>query len=287
MAESKVNDENYFQVSGWMLNQLGLKGTTLQVFAIIYGFSQDGESYFTGSLQYLSDFTNTSKPTIIKSLKELVDKNIILKTENEMNGVKFNKYKANLQLVKKLKGGSKETLLPIKETLLGGSKETLHNNKDINNKNIINNNIKYIVEYLNKKARTSYRADTKETVTLLTGLLTKGEKPYTVEDITSVIDKKCSEWLGTEFEQYLRPKTLFGNKFESYLNAKIVPKKETGRKEPTPSWMNKFNNFENRTYDMEDLERKLICVDTPKTVGNDPDLREKAELLKLRIREKG
>ena len=34
-----------------------------------------------------------------------------------------------------------------------------------------------------------------------------------------MIDKKCSEWLGTDMEQYLRPQTLFGTKFESYLNA--------------------------------------------------------------------
>lgn len=68
MAESKVRDDNFFLVSGWMLNRLNLKGVALQVFSIIYGFSQDGESFFTGSLQYLSDFTNASKPTIIKAL---------------------------------------------------------------------------------------------------------------------------------------------------------------------------------------------------------------------------
>lgn len=141
MAESKVKDDNFFLVSGWMLNRLNLKGITLQVFSIIYGFSQDGESYFTGSLQYLSDFTNASRPTIIKALKELVDKGFILKYENEMNGVKFNKYKANLPVVKNLNN-------PSQETLQGGSqnslpppgKETLPNNIVLDNKSNINNN---------------------------------------------------------------------------------------------------------------------------------------------------
>lgn len=52
-----VKDENYYQISGWMINKLKLKGTELQVFAIIYGFSQGEQGVFTGSLRYLQDFT--------------------------------------------------------------------------------------------------------------------------------------------------------------------------------------------------------------------------------------
>ena len=208
---SKIKDENYFQVSGWMLNNLGLKGTALEVYAIIYGFSQDGESCFAGSLQYLSDFTNTSKPTVIKALKELVEKDFLIKQEIEMNGVKFNKYKANLQVVKKLYGGSKETLQ-------GGSKETLPNNKYINN----NTNIIYIVEYLNEKANTNYKPSTRKTIDCINARFTEG---FTVDDFKTVIDKKCAEWIGDhKMEQYLRPETLFGTKFEGYLNAKTTKK---------------------------------------------------------------
>ena len=139
MAESKIRDENYFQISGWMLNRLGLKGVALQVFAIIYGFSQNGESEFTGSLQYLMNFTNASKPTIIKALKSLVEMGYILRSENFINGVQFNTYKVNLQVVKKLYSIGKETLPPpSKETLLTTSKETLPNNKTLDNKSLNN-----------------------------------------------------------------------------------------------------------------------------------------------------
>ena len=135
MAESKVKDDNFFLVSGWMINRLNLKGVALQVFSIIYGFSQDGETCFTGSLQYLMDFTNASKPTIIKALKELVEKGFVLKIENEMNGVKFNKYKANLLVVKNLNRGGQETLLGGSQVSLPwGSQETLPNNISINRK---------------------------------------------------------------------------------------------------------------------------------------------------------
>ena len=142
MIKSKIRDENYFQVTGWMLNRLHLKGVMLEIFAIIYGFSQDGESEFTGSIQYLSDFTGTSRPTVIKALKGLTDLEYIIKTEQVINGVQFNKYKVNLQVVKKLYHQSKETLQGGSEnSLQGGSKETLPNNKSFNNKGFNKNNI--------------------------------------------------------------------------------------------------------------------------------------------------
>lgn len=134
---SKVKDENYYQISGWMINKLKLKGNALNIYAIIYGFTQDGESIFTGSRQYLCDFTGATKPTIDKALDELVDKQLIIKTTETINNVLFNKYRANLNFVDFTTG--KETLLPDKEILQGGGKETLPNNINIDNKD---NNIK-------------------------------------------------------------------------------------------------------------------------------------------------
>ncbi len=49
---------------------------------------------------------------------------------------------------------------------------------------------------------------------------------YRLDDFRVVIDKKCNEWIGTEFERYLTPDVLFGTKFEKYLNQKITAKKE-------------------------------------------------------------
>ena len=45
---------------------------------------------------------------------------------------------------------------------------------------------------------------------------------YAVDDFVQVIDKKTGEWMGTKFQQYLRPDTLFGSKFESYVNQQVV-----------------------------------------------------------------
>lgn len=87
-----------------------------------------------------------------------------------------------------------------------------------------------VIDHLNEKAGTRYRYNSTNTVKCLKSLLT-GKNPYTVEDCITVIDKKCSEWIGTNFEQYLRPDTLFGNKFEGYLNSKVKPNSNNNQKQ--------------------------------------------------------
>lgn len=74
-----------------------------------------------------------------------------------------------------------------------------------------------VVSYLNEKAGTKYRASTPKTKTLIHARLADG---FTLEDFKTVIDKKCADWMNTDYQQYLRPETLFGTKFEGYLNAK-------------------------------------------------------------------
>ena len=147
MAESKINDENYYQISGFMINRLGLKGVALNVYAIIYGFSQDGESDFSGSLKYLCDFCGgVSKPTIIKALKELTEAGFILRRDEIINSICFPRYRANLPLLKNFNGGSKETLTGVVKNFNGGSKETLPNNKR-DNKSINNKNNNILTEF--------------------------------------------------------------------------------------------------------------------------------------------
>lgn len=83
-----------------------------------------------------------------------------------------------------------------------------------------------IINYLNEKANKNFRATTKKTQSLINARLNEG---FSLDDFKKVIDIKCSQWLGTDMEKYLRPQTLFGTKFESYLNEK--PKVD---KSPTP-----------------------------------------------------
>lgn len=103
------------------------------------------------------------------------------------------------------------------------NKDLTTNKNDKNDKNDKNEIYKYIVDYLNKKAGTNYRASTKKTQTCIHARIAEG---FTFDDFKMVIDKKCADWLGNEkMEPYLRPETLFGTKFESYLNAKVTNRK--------------------------------------------------------------
>lgn len=99
--------------------------------------------------------------------------------------------------------------------------EKISNNKEYINKNLnkeLNNIYKEAVDYLNQKVGTKYKSSSKNTTKHIKVRLNDG---YTLEDFKTVIDKKCSEWLNTDMEKYLCPDTLFGSKFEKYLNQKI------------------------------------------------------------------
>lgn len=142
-----LKNENYINVSGWMLKELeGLRLNEIFIYAIIHGFCQDGKSFFTGSLSYLMEWTNSSKPTVIAALSKLVEKGFVIKKlvngitpiyfttrsrteglQNKTEGVKnFNRQ------LKNLTQGSKETLPPQLKNFTDTGKESLPNNTNNN-----------------------------------------------------------------------------------------------------------------------------------------------------------
>lgn len=89
-----------------------------------------------------------------------------------------------------------------------------------------NNTCTEVIEYLNLKARTRYRASTPKMKQLIRARLSEG---FILDDFKIVIDNKCADWKGTEWEKFLRPETLFGTKFEGYLNARQTVQKSTNK----------------------------------------------------------
>ena len=85
----------YIVIQDWMISDLQLKGNELLTYSLIYGFSQDGESEFKGSLKYISEFLGISKSTAQRSIEKLVDRGIVEKRVEEISGVKFNRYMAH------------------------------------------------------------------------------------------------------------------------------------------------------------------------------------------------
>lgn len=134
---SKLKDGNYFVVQSFMVKELKLKGNELIVYAIIYGFSQTENQTFSGSLQYLAEWTNSTKQGVLKSLKALQEKGFIIKNENYINGVKFVEYyatKFNTPLNYVEQGVLNKVEYPIKQSLPNNIDDNISFNIKDNNK---------------------------------------------------------------------------------------------------------------------------------------------------------
>lgn len=145
----RIKDNNYYQVSGWMINRLGLSGRELHAYAIIYGFTQDGETEFNGSLTYIMEWLGTSSyHTALRAINKLIDMGLITKRQVTKKGVTTNFYKAVLPyptataetavvvLPKQQRGTAETAGGDTAETAGGATAETADNNnsyKDINN----------------------------------------------------------------------------------------------------------------------------------------------------------
>lgn len=125
-----IKNNNYIAIQGWMINELELKGNELIIYAIIYGFSQDGEQKFTGTLQYLADATSSSRNGVAKNLKSLCEKGFLIKDEKFVNGVKFCEYRTT-----KFDGAYNSVVRGIQQSCTGGVQLSCTNNTNIYNTN--------------------------------------------------------------------------------------------------------------------------------------------------------
>lgn len=127
-----MRDDNYYTITGWMLNQLGLSGTELNIFAIIHGFTQNPELWYDGSLSYMSESVGASKSTIQRALKSLEDKGLIEKGQTEFQNVVFSKYRSNVVF----EGGMVKMNRGYGQNDQGGMVKMTTNNKRDKNRDI-------------------------------------------------------------------------------------------------------------------------------------------------------
>lgn len=227
--------ENFTQIINNLLNddRLSYGARGLMAYALTHydDWIFNGESYFT---------TNKDKLSKVKKyLKQLIDYGYLSRyQEKSGNGIFGNIiyiFRESPLLEKPLtvlpltenhttvKSNEISGFQPIVDFPLTGLPLTdspLAENHTLNNTNITNTNINIyslVTDYLNKKVGTGYKSTTKKTQTLINARLSE---KFTLEDFEKVIDNKVGEWKGTDMEKYLRPETLFGTKFEGYLNQK-------------------------------------------------------------------
>ena len=146
--------------------------------------------------------------------------------------------KSNVEIEKELE--KDKYISPVGDTYCPVAPDTPHpKTKNLNEK------AKDIIDYLNAKLGTKYKASNRKTLALIKARMSEG---FTVEDFKTVIDKKILEWAPeANMCQYLRPVTLFSSKFESYLNQPSQAKNTA----------NKFANFEQRDWDWKKIDEIL------------------------------
>lgn len=140
MNKKHISDENYILIQGWMRTEMGLSGAALMVYATIYGFSQTGNCYYSGSIDYLAEWAGVKRRQVISILKDLTESGYIEK--NEVGYNRF-RYRTDREMVK---NASREW---CKNDTIDGAKMTPYGAKSApdgakmtpNNIDIYNNNI--------------------------------------------------------------------------------------------------------------------------------------------------
>ena len=173
--------------------------------------------YYTNE-QLMIDLNCNSNKTIIKIKKELKDAGLMKEVRQGMN-------LPNRIYLDVLNGSIESTFQEVQKVHLGSVENTLsevqkvHTIKTENTKTENNNNklliCKEVISYLNLKAKKNFKVDTTSHQKFIKARLKEG---YVLEDFKKVVDIMVAKWKGTEYEQYLQPQTLFGNKMDNYLN---------------------------------------------------------------------
>ena len=89
MNKKHISDENYILIQGWMRTEMGLSGAALMVYATIYGFSQTGNCYYSGSIDYLAEWAGVQRRQVMRILKEFTEAGYIEKTEAGYNRFRY------------------------------------------------------------------------------------------------------------------------------------------------------------------------------------------------------
>lgn len=181
--------------------------------------------YYTNE-QLMIDLNCNSNNTIIKIKKELKDAGLMTEVRQGMN-------LPNRIYLDALNGSVESAFQEVQKVHLGSAKnafqevQKVHTIKTENTNTENNNNklliCKEVISYLNLKAKKNFKVDTASHQKFIKARLKEG---YVLEDFKKVVDIMVAKWKGTEYEQYLQPQTLFGNKMDNYLN-QPMPKRST------------------------------------------------------------
>jgi uncharacterized phage protein (TIGR02220 family) len=191
----------YYTIPSDIFYNKDLSDKAKLLFGLVANFcNKYGKCYVSN--KYLGEVLDRSEGTISRLVNELVEAGYLRSVvdKNDAN-------KRTLTLYSKM-------IIPIPKNDYTYTQKREDNNTIYNNNKL--NIFKEVISYLNEKANTKFKDGNKANQRMISGRLDEG---HTLEDFKTVIDNMVAKWKGTEWEQYLRPQTLFqASKFENYLN---------------------------------------------------------------------
>ncbi len=275
-----IASRNFIVVNKEMIKFLGLEE------AVLFGelcseydyWEKQGEitdGFFYSTIENIEENTALSEHKQRKAIENLKSKNIIETKKMGMPAKRYIKineeqifdffnlkcFKNSVTSCSKIKEQDTENF-SINNNIY--NIDYINNNKNNNIKekeNIIKEkeNIIEIINYLNSKTHKQYRYTTSKTQSLIKARFKEG---FNVDDFKKVIDIKTNQWMGTEWEQYLRPETLFGTKFENYLN-------QNGTIKNRPDWYSDYLDEVKNEKNRRNKNNKNLSQDEMNKIFND------------------
>ena len=214
MSVIKVEkNKNYTVMSNYHLKEQDMSLKAKGLLSVILSLPEDW-NYSIAGLVAICKENETSIKSTLEELKQFGYLKVIKKMPNETSSGRI---EYEYIIYEKKQDIEKQEVENLGVEVLGVENQGQLNTNKLSTNELNTNNYKYIVDFLNSEANTNYRHTTNKTQSLIRARMKEG---FTLEDFKQVISNKCNEWKGTDFEKYLRPETLFGTKFESYLNSK-------------------------------------------------------------------
>lgn len=190
------------------------------------------DGYFYKSYNDWYEELHLTEYQVRRATKKLKSFGFVDTALKKANGAPTLHYKVDTKevsewILKKLKNGNLRNLrMDSEETQESLTEITTENTTETTTKDILSGNptsfpYKEVVDYLNEKLGTQYKSTTNKTQSLIRARVNEG---FTLDDFKKVIDNMVSQWQNdNKMSKYLRPETLFGTKFEGYLNQELQP----------------------------------------------------------------
>ena len=241
MAETYFKNEvekfQYFQLPKWLFKEpyKKLSNNAKIMYALLYNrldlsleskwHDRNGQVFMYFTTAEFCEELGCSEKTVTKIKKELVTSGLL--REERQGLTKPNRlYILGPKIVKREPPEPEKIPSRTVENTALDTQEVQTIKTDIRKTDIDNNKLlicKEVISYLNLKAKKNFKVDTASHQKFIKARLKEG---FALEDFKKVVDIMVAKWKGTEYEQYLQPQTLFGNKMDNYLN-QPMPKRST------------------------------------------------------------